>query len=149
MAAPVGRPKAYIIGRPRAGAGHTRLPFDEREVTEETSVETIHFPTQSTAEAMAVLKHARKAQIALARAIAVELIQHHGTTHTREVRDTMIARGVFNRAVPEYWLGAIFRDQQFVFTGQFFDAPSKEGDEEQNTHARNIVKVWTLKEGHH
>ncbi len=106
---------------------------------------TPHETTQSTEEAMALLKRARTAQIDQARILARELITRDGTTHTRIVRDTLMARGLFDTTVPEYWLGAIFRSRDFVFTGEFYDAPSKEGDASKNTHARNIVKVWRLR----
>lgn len=96
--------------------------------------------TKSTEEAMEVLEVHRGALIARARTEAVLLCQQNGKTHSRAVRAKMAALGLLDSGGSEFWLGAIFRDGRFEWTGEFFTY----SDSARNVHERTI-KLWRLR----
>ena len=104
--------------------------------------------TRSTKEAMEVLRQFRSRQIARAGVIAREIARKEGTVHSRLVRAQMKAEGLVSdpkngALVPkgkrEYWLGAIFRHRDFVWTGEW----ASYHNVVRNIHERSI-KVWQL-----
>jgi hypothetical protein len=98
--------------------------------------------TRSTEEAMTRLRQTRRRLIENGRQVALEQIAASGTTHSRRVLDEMDRRGLLDRAVAhDFWLGAVFHDREFVWTGQWYRHHSKL----RNIHERT-VKVWTVRE---
>jgi hypothetical protein len=89
---------------------------------------------------MGVLSNAYGALIASAKKIAEELIKSNGTVTSRQVRAEMAARGLLVEADKEHWLGAVFRDRRFEWTGKY----SSYSDEKRNIHERTS-KVWKLR----
>lgn len=100
--------------------------------------------TQTTEEAMTVLKATRMRHIRKAREIAIELIEEDGETHSRAVRDVMIARGELDTGIKDYWLGAVFRTKDFAWTGRYFLPPEPPPRKGKNIHAWRPCKIWTL-----
>jgi len=99
-------------------------------------------PTQSTEDAMRVLEATRHRFIASAREVAHELIRRTGETHARAVREEMARRGELDDTVRDYWLGCVFRDRRFEWTGRWYLPPTPVTG--ANIHAWRPVKVWTL-----
>jgi len=94
--------------------------------------------TESTAEAMALLKKYRYKLINEARVIGDELIRKNGSTNTREVYDIMSSRGLLDGNVNNFWLGAVFRENdKYHWTGDWVD-----GATGPNIHAPRKIKVW-------
>jgi hypothetical protein len=100
----------------------------------------IDTPTQTTAEAMELLERTRRGLIETARSIARELTAHEGTVTSRAVRLVMIREGTYNHDIPDYWLGAVFRGNEWIWTGQYELPTVPEGA--GNAHAWRPVKVW-------
>lgn len=102
--------------------------------------------TRSTGEAMALLNKSRKEYIALARAIAVELIGKNGSTHTFAVRDEMASAKLLRSDIyeGEFWLGAVFRCDLFVKTGETHVDPPSERNKIRNIHSHHKSFVWRL-----
>ena len=103
--------------------------------------------TRSTDEAMALLRALRRQQIAAAQAIAMELLGRRGlggVTDSREVWGVMLRRGILEPQVKDHWLGAIFRDERFEWTGRWAIPALPEGT---LIHAQRPVKVWRLARG--
>jgi len=96
-------------------------------------------PTRSAHEALTILEERRATLIDHARDIAVALCRAHGTVHGRMVRDQMKREGLLQEDAREYWLGAVFNDPRFVWTGQFVMVRN----EERNLHTR-AIKLWKL-----
>jgi hypothetical protein len=104
-------------------------------------------PTGSTDEAMALLRAIRREQIATAQGIAIELLLRRGAdgvTNSREVWAVMARRGILEPEVKDHWLGAIFRDERFEWTGRWAIPELPEGTA---IHAQRPVKVWRLARG--
>lgn len=97
--------------------------------------------TRSTDEAMRVLEDARAELIATARDEAAALARAHGTVHSRMVRASLEAKGLVHPDEKEFWIGAVFRDPRFEWTGERYSY----SDPARNVHERT-VKVWRLKE---
>lgn len=98
--------------------------------------------TRSTDEAMRVLEDARAELIATARDEAAALARAHGTVHSRMVRAALEAKGLVHPDEKEFWIGAVFRDPRFEWTGERYSY----SDAARNVHERTI-KVWRLKGG--
>jgi hypothetical protein len=93
--------------------------------------------TQTTGDAMRVLKQHRASHIEAARAVADELIKLHGKTTTTRVREVMEGRGMIDPNVADHWLGAVFRAGRYRWTGEWADSFASE-----RCHAPRPVKVW-------
>jgi len=100
--------------------------------------------TQTTKEAMDLLRRTRRELIRQARDVARELIARHGKTDTWQVNAEMKKRGMLIDGVPGYWLGAVFNHTDFRWTGAFksyHKANDPTGVNARNIHERT-VKVW-------
>lgn len=111
-----------------------------REHARERRAEDARFPTRSAHEALALLQERRGTQIDMARDIAVAICRRHGTVHGRMVRDQMQREGLLQDSDREFWLGAVFNDARFEWTGQFVMVH----DGARNLHTR-AIKLWKLK----
>jgi hypothetical protein len=90
---------------------------------------------------MTVLERERADLIAKARAIAETLARAQGTVHSRQVREAMRQQGLLlDESASEFWLGAVFRGEGWVWTGQWHT----HSDAARNIHERT-VKVWKLR----
>jgi len=98
-------------------------------------------PTQTTAEAMAILKATRRELIDQARVIADELINRDGETDIRQVRDTMADRGLLPEDVRDFWLGVVFNCRRYEWTGQFIAQPTHTRFS-KNKHSPDPIRVW-------
>jgi hypothetical protein len=105
--------------------------------------------TQTTEEAMLLLKLTRAWLISEGRKVARDLIARDGETHARAVLDEMMQRGMKTDldAVKGYWLGAVFRRSEFTWTGRYYEPPEEliRRDEHHNIHSWRPVRVWTLR----
>lgn len=102
--------------------------------------------TQSTAQAMALLKAHRAALIAIGKQEAVRLAKrNNGFVHSRMVYEAMKAKGYLNNpAIKDYWLGAVFNNNpDFEFSGET-EYPPKPAGRTANIHAWRPVKIWRL-----
>jgi len=121
-----GRQGHADAGDPETRAGRARPQASDR--------------TRTTAEAMDVLEEFRAAFLQQARDVAHDLIRREGSTHTRAVRAEMARRGYLDdERVREHWLGAVFNNRAFVWTGEWH-LPT--GPSDGYTHAWRPVKVW-------
>jgi len=109
------------------------------EHARERRAEDARFPTQSAHEALALLQERRGTQIDMARDIAVALCRQHGTVHGRMVRDQMQRERLLQDGDREFWLGAVFNDARFEWTGQFVMV----SDGARNLHTR-AIRLWKL-----
>ena len=106
--------------------------------------------THSTEEAMALLKRTRAELIDIARQIAREQIEAHGSTHSRQVLEAMEQLGLLDDTgeISDYWLGAVFRRTEFKWTGEWYhysdDRVMSRNGKRRNIHERTI-KVWQLR----
>ena len=91
---------------------------------------------------MSVLEESRAELIAAAREEAVALARARGTVHSRMVRAVLEEKGLVSTDAKEYWIGAVFRDARFEWTGEHYSY----SDAARNVHERT-VKVWRLKAG--
>jgi hypothetical protein len=99
--------------------------------------------TLSTEDAMVLLRERRRFLIAYGRYVAAELCRLHGVTHSREVRREMATKGLLDDPdLHDYWLGVVFHDGPFEWTGEFHAYT----DARRNIHERT-VKVWRLRKG--
>jgi hypothetical protein len=100
--------------------------------------------TQSTEEAMQVLKRWRGYLIAMGRVCAVELCREFGTTNSRQVTDEMERRGLLEGYVGGYyWVGAVFnKSDLFVATGEHV----VHSNPARNNHEQ-LLRVWRLLPG--
>lgn len=102
-------------------------------------------PRAGTKEAMAALDSKYSGLIQKACCIAVELARKNLTTHSRDVRREMAARGLVGYDGREFWLGRAFNklaaEGIFKEVGRF-----KYSDETRNIHERNIA-LWALVDG--
>ena len=98
--------------------------------------------TSSTSEAMALLKQWRAAQIAQAREVAIELITRDGSTSSRRVQEVMAARNLIDEMLGNYWIGAIFNDARFKWTGRWEIPQADPSAEKNKAHAWRPIKVW-------
>ena len=96
--------------------------------------------TRSTEQAMEVLESTRGDLVVAARDVALRLATLNGTVTSREVRREMAAVGKLNGVEGDYWLGAVFRDSRFEWTGRY----TTYSDSARNIHERTI-KIWKLK----
>ncbi len=93
--------------------------------------------TESKEDALGLLEEVREDHIAAARDIADELIAKHGATHVGMVFATMIQRDLVNLAIPQHWLGAVFRvPSKYKWTGQMVQT--------EIGHDR-LARVWTFR----
>lgn len=101
---------------------------------------------QSKEEAHAALEKARKELIEKAREIVVELCTSSrlGTTTTRQVRKEMERRGLLTPDFSEVWMGTLFRDKRFEWTGKVAAAEFEKTHFGRRTSGC-AVKVWKLK----
>lgn len=90
---------------------------------------------------MSLLRALRAEQIEMAQRIAERLIAAHGITNSREVWLVMRRDGLLDARVKDHWLGCIFRDKRFKWTGEYVLPPLPEGT---SIHAQRPVKVWGL-----
>lgn len=73
--------------------------------------------TMSTAEAMAVLHKNRPLQIKAARILADQIITEKGTATSGDVYEAMNARGLIDHTQRQHWLGCVFRNKKYRWTG--------------------------------
>lgn len=100
--------------------------------------------TRSTCEAMNLLRERRRFLVAYGRYVAAELCRLNGVVHSREVRKVMAEKGLLDDPeLHDYWLGVVFHDGPFEWTGTFHAYT----DHHRNIHERT-VKVWRLRRGH-
>jgi len=97
--------------------------------------------TQTAEEAIALLKRTRDGEIKQARDIADELISVNKSTTVSEVHAEMARRGLIDPAIPNFWLGAVFRTPKYQFTGEFKSGIPGYG----NNHTPHAVKGWKWK----
>jgi hypothetical protein len=98
--------------------------------------------TQSTKEAMAVLKYRRQTLIRAGRLAAVKIAAKRGRVTSRDVHSSMGAQGLLDPTISDYWLGAVFnRAPELEWTGEY----ESYSNESRNIHERT-VKVWRLSE---
>lgn len=95
--------------------------------------------TKSTEEAMAVLNNHYPDLIQIAREIAIDLARKNGEVHANEVRAVMGNRGIINPEEKHFWFGAVFKSQDFAWTGKYHTYT----DSGRNTHQRRVM-VWRL-----
>ena len=102
-------------------------------------------PTASTGEAMALLKEYRAAQIEDAREVACELIEQFGFTSSRQVQEVMAERDLIDESLGNFWLGAVFNDDRFVWTGKW-EIPDEAqiGTTRNKAHAWRPIKIWAF-----
>lgn len=93
--------------------------------------------TNTTEEAMELLRQYRGQYIDAARSVADQLIKRNGTTDTKQVRIAMADNGALLNDVKDHWLGAVFRGPRYQWTGEWTE--SYVGP---FTHAPRPVKVW-------
>jgi hypothetical protein len=95
--------------------------------------------THSTNEAMALLKTYRAFLIKRGQWEGAQLAAKDGTVTSRDVRAAMEKAGLLTGDISDYWLGAVFHNGPFAWTGgyQAYSDPSR------NIHERT-VKVWKL-----
>lgn len=91
--------------------------------------------TETTEEAMALLKAMRAEHIENARKVADELIARYGKTNTKVVFDVMDGRGLIDRSIREHWLAAVFRTGKYKWTGELTLGRGHEG---------RGAKVWAF-----
>lgn len=96
--------------------------------------------TNSTGQAQRVLEAYRSKLIARGREVAIEIAKKRGTVHSRQVRQRLDKEGLLvNPLVGEFWLGMVFRSNDFKWTGDYYHY----SDSSRNIHERT-VKVWEL-----
>jgi hypothetical protein len=99
--------------------------------------------TPTTEDAMALLEEYRAGQLADARDVACELIEHFGHTSARQVQEVMAARDLIDASLGNFWVGAIFRTPQFAWTGQWEFPPAETKIATKNkAHALRPIMVW-------
>jgi hypothetical protein len=99
--------------------------------------------TQSTGEAMALLKKYRADQIEDARDVACELIERYGYTSIRQVQETMVEMDLIDENLGNFWLGAVFNDPRFEWNGKW-DIPDSGAlvATKNKAHDYRPVKIW-------
>ena len=100
--------------------------------------------TKSTEEAMAVLRAYRAGQIEDAREVAAELINKFGTTDSFQVQEVMAKRDLIDPSLGNYWIGAVFNDPRFAWTGSWKFPPNIMIATRNKAHALRPVKIWTF-----
>jgi hypothetical protein len=99
--------------------------------------------TQTTEEAMDLLEEYRAGQLADARDVACELIEHFGFTTVRQVQEVMAERDLIDRTLGNYWIGAIFRTPQFEPTGGWeIPKPGMKRTTGNKAHAWRPIMIW-------
>lgn len=96
--------------------------------------------TQSTEEAMDLLRTYRRGLIAQGRRLARFLIQTEGTTHSRRIYDEMKDCADVSE-VKWHWLGAVFASGEFEWTGKYHYVENKD----TNIHGGRSCKIWRLR----
>jgi hypothetical protein len=100
---------------------------------------------QTTEEAMDLLEEYRAGQLADARDVACELIEHFGFTTSRQVQEVMLARDLIDVSLGNFWIGAIFRTPDFEPTGQWeFPKPGMKRTTGNKAHAWRPIMIWTF-----
>jgi len=101
--------------------------------------------THTTGEAMDLLKEWRAGQIADAREVARELIERNGSTSCRQVQEVMVERDLIDESLGNFWLGAVFNDTEFEWTGEWEipDALTKIATKNK-AHAWRPIKIWAF-----
>jgi hypothetical protein len=103
--------------------------------------------TRTTEEAMDLFEEYRAGQLADAREVACELIQHFGFTSARQVQEVMVARDLIDESLGNSWIGAIFRTPQFEWNGQWeFPDPKMKIATKNKAHAFRPIMVWRFAE---
>jgi len=92
-------------------------------------------------ESMKLLEDSHGHLISRAREEAILLAKASGTVHSRMVRARMKALNLLPPDGKEYWLGTVFRDPRFEWTGELHTY----SDPDRKVFDRN-VKVWRLKD---
>lgn len=95
--------------------------------------------TGSTQEAMECLAEAHGSLIERAREEAVCIARQVGEVHSRAVRERLEQLGLVDASSRDHWLGAVFRDERFRWSGRYFSYR----DLARNVHERTI-KIWVL-----
>jgi len=89
---------------------------------------------------MAVLEKKYGTLIAQARDLAVQQCLSEGTATTRSVRAEMLKLKILSEGGGrENWLGAVFKNPRFIWTGRWLTYRSQS----RNVHERTI-KIWRL-----
>lgn len=96
--------------------------------------------TASTQEAMECLAKAQGSLIERAREEAVCIARQVGEVHSRAVRERLEQLGLVDPSSRDHWLGAVFRDERFRWSGRYYSY----SDRRKNVHERTI-KIWVLK----
>lgn len=94
----------------------------------------MNLKTKTTGEAMELLERTRSKQIAIARRCADDLIYWQGTATTKQVVALMDAQGELDNSIPMHWLGAVFNQPKYKWTGR---------SDLGVGHAGRGAKVWT------
>lgn len=97
---------------------------------------------------MAVLEAAYPNLLGAAREEAVRIAREKGSVHTQDVLTALKeCHGyVESEDKPPFFLGAVFRDSRFVWTGDYHHY-ERERDGVRNIHSRRPIKLWRLKTG--
>lgn len=97
---------------------------------------------EATERAMALLRKRRHEQIEAAQDVALKILRRKADTNCREVWNVMRRCNLIDETVPNHWLGAVFRDQRFAWTGKWVIPPLSNGTP---IHAQRPVKTWCLR----
>lgn len=97
-------------------------------------MDTVRLKTNTTSEAMELLKRTRRERITAARAVADELIAANGSTTGKAVCEAMAQRDMLDPTEPEHWLGPLFQLPKYRWTGELTVGRG---------HAGRGAKVWT------
>jgi hypothetical protein len=88
---------------------------------------------------MDILSAHRRRLIDYGRYVATEICKARGVVHSRDVRRELGALGLLTADVGDYWLGAVFHNAAFEWTGGRYTYT----DDARNIHERTI-KIWRL-----
>jgi len=98
-------------------------------------------------EAHICLEEVRKKLIADARSIAVMLCRLHGETTTHYVREEMAAQGLLSPEFREFWMGCVFNNKQFEWTGKWGNSLyTNKGSHFGRRTSNRAVRIWKLRD---
>lgn len=96
--------------------------------------------TKTWAEAKALLEERRELLIAWGRYVLFKILRDNGTTHSREVIDTLKVLGITEGYLgKDFWVGAVFSNAKIMKTGETHKHSEKGSHERTNP-------IWCLKE---